>query len=276
MEFRVVVILIKLNRPTTAFTGTEKGMPPMTQVVGSQGDMAMSKISELKFIDKSFCFTGKMAELKRTQAEREARARGAQTSNTVNEHLDYLVIGSIPATGWKHGNYGRKIEKARELALKNKNRPKLIPESVFMDSIAKISEINTGDIDAKVVVCKYKFLSKEDAFDHDALEDWLQLIQESEHCHISVSVEDAYIYTNLFQDNEPTAIDDDLVVIQCRIVKQLPIEKDGQEFADTIAMGFEGIRGVDGSLHWFERSEGTAGYIRLLKEIPQNLRSRRM
>lgn len=236
----------------------------------------MPKTLELKFIEKNFCFTGKMAELKRTQAEREARARGAKTSNTINELLDYLVIGSIPAPGWKHGNYGRKIEKARELAPRNNDKPKLIPESAFMDAIAKTPEINSGEIDAKVVVCKYKFLSKDNAFDHDALEDWLELIQESEHCHISVSVEDAYLYSNLFQDNEPTAMDDDLVVIQCRIVKQLPIEKNGQEFADTIAMGFEGIQGVDGTLHWFERSEGTAGYIRLLKEIPQNLRSRRL
>lgn len=71
---------------------------------------------QLIFADKSYCFTGKLAELKRTQAEREVRARGGLTTETVNERLDYLVIGSIPAIGWKHGSYGNKIEKARKIA----------------------------------------------------------------------------------------------------------------------------------------------------------------
>lgn len=69
----------------------------------------------LDFQGRSFCFTGKLAELKRTRAEREARARGGLTGKVVNGELDYLVVGSIPATGWKHGSYGNKIEKARRL-----------------------------------------------------------------------------------------------------------------------------------------------------------------
>ena len=61
------------------------------------------------FAIKSFCFTGKLAELRRTQAKREARARGGLTSKVVNENLDYLVVGSIPATGWKHDSYGHML-----------------------------------------------------------------------------------------------------------------------------------------------------------------------
>ncbi|MBF0430522.1 MAG: BRCT domain-containing protein [Fibrobacteria bacterium] len=236
----------------------------------------MNKKNAIVFNAKSFCFTGKLAELKRTQVEREARARGAQTSKIVNERLDYLVIGSIPSTGWKHGSYGTKIEKARKIAPDNNGRPQLVPESEFMEALARHPEINSGEIDAKVIVCKYKFLAKQDDFDHETLEDWLLVLQESQHCHVTVYVEDASIYGDLFK--ESSGIDDleDLLIVQIRIVKQVPLEAKGQSVADDIARGFEGVEGVDGRLEWFERKEGTAGYIRLLNEIPQNLRSRKL
>lgn len=70
----------------------------------------------ITFHGKSFCFTGKLADLKRSAAERETRARGGLTTEIVNAHLDFLVIGSIPSVGWKHGSYGTKIEKARAIA----------------------------------------------------------------------------------------------------------------------------------------------------------------
>jgi hypothetical protein len=125
----------------------------------------------IKFKDKSFCFTGKMAELKRTQAEREARARGAQTCKIVNERLDYLVIGSIPSTGWKFGDYGTKIANARALAPANRGRPRLVSEGAFMDTLALTAPENSGNIDSKVVVVKYKFVAEaEDSYDADALE----------------------------------------------------------------------------------------------------------
>jgi hypothetical protein len=54
----------------------------------------------------------------------------------VNAQLDYLVVRSIPATGRKHGSYGTKIEKARQLRANGERRPVLIAESEFMDALA--------------------------------------------------------------------------------------------------------------------------------------------
>ena len=70
----------------------------------------------LEFDGKVFCFTGTLLQLKRTQAERETRARGGVAVSDVNDRLDYLVVGSKASLGWKFGNYGTKIAAARELA----------------------------------------------------------------------------------------------------------------------------------------------------------------
>ena len=39
----------------------------------------------IQFADRAFCFTGGMADLKRTQAEREDRSRRGLTTNTEAE-----------------------------------------------------------------------------------------------------------------------------------------------------------------------------------------------
>ena len=98
-----------------------------TVVIKSTGQEA----TKLIFEGKTFCFTGRMAELSRSQSEKEVRSRAGLTQKTINNQLDYLVIGSIPSTGWKHGNYGRKIEKAQELIGQNL-KLKLVSEDDFI------------------------------------------------------------------------------------------------------------------------------------------------
>lgn len=220
----------------------------------------------IHFENHSFCFTGKLVELKRTQAERETRAHGGLTTKIINNHLDYLVVGSIPSTGWIHGDYGRKIEKALEIQKTNNGKPFFIQESNFMEAILHSNTINSGDIDAKAIVCKYHFITKPDGFDNTAFEDWIELLQQSKGCHVSVIIEEPY-YLQIFYDTNNTK--DDEILINCRIVKQIDLDENSQSFVDDIARGFESINGIDGSLEWFEKTEGTAGYIRLLKEIPQ-------
>jgi hypothetical protein len=218
------------------------------------------------FKNHSFCFTGKLVDLKRTQAERETRSRGGLTTKEINSKLDFLVVGSIPSTGWKHGDYGRKIEKAREIQKENNGKPFLIPEKAFMEALVHSNIINSGDIDAKAIVCKYYFITKPDSFDNVAFEDWIELLQQTKGCHVSIMVEDPY-YLKIFSNEEHSVADE--IVINCRIVKQLDLNESSQAFVDDIAKGFESIDGIDGSLEWFEKTEGTAGYMRLLKEIPQ-------
>jgi hypothetical protein len=42
----------------------------------------------VEFSNRSFCFTEKLRDLKRTAAEREVRARGGFTLDSINERLD--------------------------------------------------------------------------------------------------------------------------------------------------------------------------------------------
>lgn len=60
--------------------------------------------------------------------------------------------------------------------------------------------------------------------------------------------------------------------VNCRIVKQFPIDVPISRFVDDVMLAFENIDGTDGTFRWFERAEGSGGYIRLLQEIPSNSR----
>src|SRR5580698_3138422 len=115
------------------------------------------------FKDKSFCFTGALAGLKRTAAEREVRSRGGLSMKDVNVNLDYLVIGEKGSAFWKHGSYGSKIEKARQLSRGRKGGPQLVPESEFMLALGECAPEAPGDIHSKVFVANYEFLVKSGA-----------------------------------------------------------------------------------------------------------------
>lgn len=227
----------------------------------------------LPFEAKSFCFTGKLAELKRTHAEREARARGGLTSKVVNESLDYLVVGSMPATAWKHGNYGRKIEKARAVAPKNGGRPKLVPESIFMEALAQVAPTKSGVIDAKMVVATYKFLAEhEGAFDRVGFETTLAELRVRLGCHVTARAHWAVAYRDLYGDNSLDSYPDSYVVVEARFVQPLPLDANPATTAELIEQAFEPLAGVDGNVRWFQRTEGSADYIRLLREVPETPR----
>lgn len=226
--------------------------------------------NQLRFVGSSFCFTGTMSGMKRTQAEREVRARGGLTCDVVNEQLSYLVVGDIPSPGWKHGDYGRKIEKAREISLREGSL-KLVSEGTFMEGLAAHPPTGSGAIDEKVMVCNYKFLTAAiELVDVSALERWLMMLQ-GDQAVVSVRGHYAAAYAELYggeaQDLPTTAL-----IVECRIVKQMPLHEAAGSYIEKIERGFEAIRGVDGRLKWFERAEGSADYIRLLRELPQNVR----
>jgi len=228
---------------------------------------------DVSFQNKSFCFTGKLADLKRSQAEREARARGAFTSGTVNPQLDYLVVGSIPATGWKHGSYGTKIEKARQLRADGNRRPVLVPESEFMDALATAPVQNSGALDTKVVVYKYKFTVPElSDLDENLLEQALDSLSSTHDLHIRTNAYQALSARDIFEDEVAAALPETFFVVEVCFVKELSIEASPQPIAEAIAKAFEPIPEIDGRVHFFEVREGSATYIRLIREVPRRLR----
>ena len=230
------------------------------------------KTKSIEFSGKSFCFTGKLADLKRTQAEQETRARGGLTIKVVNERLDYLVVGSIPASGWKFGNYGRKIEKAQELVGDQTNDLVLVSEDEFLEALAKSPTTNSGELDAKVVVINYKFVANRDPwFDEDRMEEWLEMLNSDLQCQVTIKAYPSISFNDLFEEVGDD-LEEDSWVIYCRIVKQFEIEEDAQAFVDSVENGFARLDGVDGDSTWFERKEGSGDYLRLLRELPNRMR----
>tara|TARA_R110001583_G_C5574165_1_gene402340 strand:- start:62 stop:751 length:690 start_codon:yes stop_codon:yes gene_type:complete len=221
---------------------------------------------KIEFENKSFCFTGKLAELKRTQAEREVRARSGYSQKVINNELTYLVLGSIPSSGWKHGNYGNKIVKAKQL-IKNGADLKIISEKDFMFGLENIAPIDCGEIDEKLLICRYKALFGNGDLDLTSLEEFLELLTETTSSHISATIEEPFIYKDLYDEFSQEDIDN-LLLFQCRIVKHLDLDANSQEFVDTIAKGFESIEGLDGDISWSEKKEGTASFAKLLQDIP--------
>jgi len=220
----------------------------------------------VEFDGKSFCFTEKLAELKRTLAEREVRGRNGFSQKVINKELNYLVLGSIASSGWKHGNYGNKIVKAKQL-IANGAELKIVSEKDFMQGLEKYASTDSGEIDEKLIICRYKALFQNGEIDINALEDYLELLKETSDSHITATIEEPFIYQDLY--NEFTEEDiDNLLLFQCRIVKQFVLEENGQEFVDMISKGFESINGLDGDISWTEKKEGTASFAKLLQEIP--------
>jgi hypothetical protein len=225
-------------------------------------------MSFIEFEGRAFCFTGKLAGLKRSQAERETRARGGLTTDIVNERLDYLVIGSIPSVGWKHGSFGTKIDKARTVRQAS-GRPRLVSEEDFVTSLGHTPATNSGAIDERVVVASYRFLVQEpESFDAAALESMIRQLDSQDGCCATVSTQPAAIHRTLFdEDGVVTESTGHAIVVECRIVRRLSLDEPIQTIIERISHGFEGLRGVDGKLTWFERTEGGAAYIRLLREM---------
>lgn len=220
----------------------------------------------IDFENKSFCFTGKLAELKRSQAEREVRAREGYSQKLVNKELDYLVIGSIPSPAWKFGNYGNKIEKARKLVEEGAGL-KIILEKDFMVSLENHISQDSGEIDEKLLIIRYSALFRNGDMDITGLEEYLDFLKDTSNSHVAASIEEPYIYRDLYNQFDSENIED-LLIFQIRIVKQFDLETDTQDFIDDVAKGFESIEGLDGDLNWSEKKEGSATFAKLLKDIP--------
>jgi hypothetical protein len=124
----------------------------------------MIAIEDISFAGKTFCFTGKLAILKRTQAEREVRARCGFTIDKVTPQLDYLVVGSTPSPSWKYGSYGSKINDALQLIEEQRIKPIFISESWYMELLSLHPVLEEGEIDEKIIVYKYIFTQEENNY----------------------------------------------------------------------------------------------------------------
>lgn len=86
-----------------------------------------------KLSGKTFLFTGKMASLKRHDAEKEVKMLGGEIADSVTRDLDFLVIGS---EGYRNRQKGNKWMKAESLLQKGASI-QIISEEDFLKKIKK-------------------------------------------------------------------------------------------------------------------------------------------
>jgi hypothetical protein len=235
----------------------------------------MPDISDaIEFLDRAFCFTGKFADLKRAAAERAVRARGGLIQDLINERLQYLVVGDVASPGWKFGAYGRKIEQARALRIAGARQPVLVSESLFMEALASYPSSNSGAVDEKVVIATFKFLLAASAldFDQEMIQASLSHLVDRFPCHITVKGAWASVHRDLFGGELVNSSQEGAFIVEYRFVRHQSLDEPVTVFLDTVARAFEDVRGVDGTLRWFERTEGSADFVRLLREVPSSLR----
>lgn len=236
----------------------------------STGAQLAKQSVSLVFKGKSFCFTGALAGLKRTAAEREVRSRGGLSMDSVSVNLDYLVIGEKGSAFWKHGSYGTKIEKGQLLSREHTGRPQLVPESEFMLALGEYAPEASGDIQSKVFVGVYKFLVKaNDEIDAEVLQRWLVGFRDSQAVHVQARKYDYGAYRDLFSTEGNEGLTG--ILVEVRFVKQMTLDESPKILADEISKGFEAIQGVDGRFHWFEKVEGSTDYVRLIRSLPEEL-----
>jgi NAD-dependent DNA ligase len=99
----------------------------LQQVTGSRpdGTSAMRGATRLPLTDPPpfieytghlFALTGKFVFGTRAACERAIRREGGECCDTPTGKVHYLVIGTLASADWAHSSYGRKIERAVELA----------------------------------------------------------------------------------------------------------------------------------------------------------------
>ena len=136
-----------------------------------------------------------------------------------------------------------------------------------MLSLENTLAMDSGEINVKLLIIRYSALFINGEIDITGLEDYLNILKNTSNSHISASIEEPFIYKDLYNEYSEQDIED-LLIFQCRIVKNFSINSETTEFIDNVAKGFESIEGLDGKLTWNEKKEGTASFAKLLQEIP--------
>lgn len=95
-------------------------------------DLTLEVNTETMIYNKSFLFTGKLESITRQEASVRVLKKGGIIAKSVNQNLDYLVMGCFDYCKSVNGNLSSKHKKAIEL-LKNGFDIKIIDEKTFLD-----------------------------------------------------------------------------------------------------------------------------------------------
>jgi len=77
-------------------------------------DLAFDHGSTVTIPRSTFCLTGEFVFATRAHCESVTEKRGGIVSRSVTKKVNYVVVGGLGSSEWKHGSYGTKIAKAVE------------------------------------------------------------------------------------------------------------------------------------------------------------------
>lgn len=89
---------------------------------------------EIKFSNKNFCLSGDFINGTKDEITKLLEDNGAVIKHSVSSKVDYLVVGQLGSPGWKYGNMGGKITKAKKLQDKGE-KIKIISEKNLFKSL---------------------------------------------------------------------------------------------------------------------------------------------
>lgn len=91
-------------------------------------------VDDLEVAGSTFCLTGDFVSGDRDAVDTMLRCLDATTSTSVNNLVDYLVIGTLASRNWLYTSHGRKIEKALHIKRQG-GRIKTITERTLLKFI---------------------------------------------------------------------------------------------------------------------------------------------
>ena len=104
-------------------------------------DDIFDDIDYIDFQGRSFVLTGTFTIGSRSQVKNIIIERGGIVKSRLSGNINYLIVGEVASDGWKHGNYGNKIEETLKIK-KEKDflDLKIVHEQSFIKSLDKTAE----------------------------------------------------------------------------------------------------------------------------------------
>ena len=93
---------------------------------------------------KKCCLTGDFAYGSKKKVEEHITNKGGDVASSVNKTVNFVVVGSLGSSAWKHNNYGSKVENAMRLREQGADIRIIREEDIFDDDPGKYDDRSNG------------------------------------------------------------------------------------------------------------------------------------
>lgn len=228
----------------------------------------------IHFKDKTFLFTGTLIDIERKDAEKEVKLRGGYPAKGVSRTLDYLVVGTIPNPDWKFGSYGNKINDAIKLRNTGFNI-QIISEDDFIKGLIETQPAFDENSEEKVLLIRFGYFLQKDSLKLLEIENEIECFANANKFYMDKSYFVMDVYSDLYQNFEN--IDNTIfdLIVDFRLIQHFKKESDTNVLVKSsfdLYASFDALQKNFTSHEWYE---GTSVFMKLLNELPINLRIRK-